>query len=397
MPQKITLRKKPIKEGEMLSLYLDYSPPAPHSKTGEIVRKEYLGLYVWAPQKIAQRKGRAEKEIFDSNPITNQERTAHNSEQLAIATAILTSRQNVLNKPEIFNSQEKQALEAEKKGQASFVEFFAKQCEFQILKGQYNYFAALQYYKRFTNGKQISFSEITTEHCENFKLYLLKTVKAEKLDHNTASQYFKFFRTAINAADLQDFLQKNPIKKVKSIKLEKREKEFLTIKELERLNKTECSLPDVKRACLFAALTGERASDVINLTWQRVVKLDENKYSLNIVVKKGKLPTLKPISSLAVKFLGERGKDSAKVFDVKYHQLSPTISAWVKAAGINKKITFHNFRHSFVSNLYLGGAGITEVSKLVGHSTPNQTLNTYSHLTPERMRDTVETLTLNLD
>lgn len=40
----------------------------------------------------------------------------------------------------------------------------------------------------------------------------------------------------------------------------------------------------------------------------------------------------------------------------------------------------HDLRHSFVSNAVLNGADIVTVSKYVGHSNIEQTLNTYSHL-----------------
>lgn len=40
----------------------------------------------------------------------------------------------------------------------------------------------------------------------------------------------------------------------------------------------------------------------------------------------------------------------------------------------------HDLRHSFVSNAILNGADIVTVSKYVGHSNIEQTLNTYSHL-----------------
>lgn len=64
-------------------------------------------------------------------------------------------------------------------------------------------------------------------------------------------------------------------------------------------------------------------------------------------------------------------------------------SAWCEAGGV-KKIRLHDFRHSCASVLISSGVSIVAVSKHLGHSNIEQTLNTYSHMMPsdaDRMRD----------
>ena len=51
-------------------------------------------------------------------------------------------------------------------------------------------------------------------------------------------------------------------------------------------------------------------------------------------------------------------------------------------AGI-KKIRIHDLRHSHASLLLSNGVPITVISKRLGHSTIQMTLNTYAHLIPE--------------
>lgn len=397
MAQKIILRKKLLGSGEKNSLYLDYSPPAPHSKTGELVRKEYLGLYTWAAVELKVRKGRQPKEVFDRNPIANGLKEKHNAEQQLIAERILSRRLNELNKPEVYGKLEQREIEKGKREQKSFVTFFEKQCDHQLLKGQRNYLSALLVYKQFNKGKDVSFSQLTPEHCEDFKSYLLVAASNRLLDHNTAAQYFKFFRIAINQAERLDFIDRNPNRKVSGIKLEKREKDFLTTEELELLARTDCKLPEVKRVCLFAAVCGQRRSDILGLTWSNVVEQKDGSLSIRFVVQKSGRPNVVPLNLSAVQLLGKRGESSERVFKATVQQISVYLPQWLRAAGINKKITFHNFRHSFISNLLLAGSPITNVSKLAGHSTVTQTLNTYSHLTAEKMRETVEQLNLNFD
>ncbi len=48
-------------------------------------------------------------------------------------------------------------------------------------------------------------------------------------------------------------------------------------------------------------------------------------------------------------------------------------------AGV-KEIRLHDFRHSCASLLINSGANISVVSKYLGHSDINETLNTYSHM-----------------
>lgn len=54
----------------------------------------------------------------------------------------------------------------------------------------------------------------------------------------------------------------------------------------------------------------------------------------------------------------------------------------------------HDLRHSFVSNAILNGLDIVSVSKYVGHSDIERTLNTYSHLLKESEKNMVEKLNL---
>src|SRR5262249_22685185 len=49
-----------------------------------------------------------------------------------------------------------------------------------------------------------------------------------------------------------------------------------------------------------------------------------------------------------------------------------------------KRLTHHQLRHSFASNLIASGADIGEVAKLMGHKKVSTTLNTYTHFVPRK-------------
>lgn len=65
--------------------------------------------------------------------------------------------------------------------------------------------------------------------------------------------------------------------------------------------------------------------------------------------------------------------------------------AYSKAAGI-KKIRIHDFRHSHASYLIHKGINIQEVSRRLGHTKIDITLNTYAHLYPKDTEKALEVL-----
>ena len=65
----------------------------------------------------------------------------------------------------------------------------------------------------------------------------------------------------------------------------------------------------------------------------------------------------------------------------------------IEKSGV-KKIRIHDLRHSHASLLIMNGGNIVAVSKRLGHSSVNMTLNTYSHLLADSENKLVEMLTI---
>ena len=83
-----------------------------------------------------------------------------------------------------------------------------------------------------------------------------------------------------------------------------------------------------------------------------------------------------PINNTAVKIIGERGKSTERVFEgLKYSDSNnDKLKRWILRAGINKKITLHNFRHTYATLLLNKGADIFTVSKMLGHKNIKTTM-----------------------
>jgi integrase len=196
-----------------------------------------------------------------------------------------------------------------------------------------------------------------------------------RLSQNSALSYFNKFRCAINEAYDARLLNENPLRHIKGIQQKESKREFLTQEELQLLAQTECDLAALKNAAIFSALTGLRWSDIENLTWGDIQKTASGHF-LHIVQKKTLDVIMHPISETAVKVLGERGKPSEKVFEgLKYSDSNnDKLKRWILKAGINKKITLHNFRHTYATLLLNKGADIFTVSKMLGHKNIKTTM-----------------------
>lgn len=63
---------------------------------------------------------------------------------------------------------------------------------------------------------------------------------------------------------------------------------------------------------------------------------------------------------------------------VGYRQIQNRVPSYAKKAGIKHKVSFHNFRHYFVTELFKKGWTYDKIAKLTGHSSVG-TLATYDH------------------
>lgn len=187
--------------------------------------------------------------------------------------------------------------------------------------------------------------------------------------------------------------RENPAEGIKSIKTIAPKREFLTFDELQSLAETPFHYEDLRRACLFAALTGLRYSDVENLTWNALQSSGDGKFFIRFWQKKTKENEVMPLSVDAFLLLGERAGDSEKIFkDVKYYQ-TKYISDWTAKAGITRKITFHCFRHTFANLQVTFGTDIYTVQKLLGHKNI-QTTQIYAKIIDEKRREAVDKIKL---
>ncbi|GAA4416775.1 site-specific integrase [Nibrella viscosa] len=373
----VSLREKPISDGRK-SLYLDFYPPILHPDTGKPTRREFLGLYVYAKPRLE---------------IERQ----HNKETRLLGENIRAQRQLEVQRGYYgFLSK----VEENKDFLAYFHELAKKQKAEGTFKGSRNNWMSVYCYLHLFSEGQLMAKDITEGFCRSFREYLtsapsLRTTKP-KLAHNSAVGYFTIFKTSLKRAVDDKILAADPSQKVKRLTRKETQREFLSLAEVQSLARTECDLPDLKRAALFSALTGLRYSDIAKLVWSEVYS-DETGHYLRFTQKKTEGVETMPLSDSAYKLLGQKGTDTEKVFPRLAYSAwqNQKLQTWAFMAGIHRPITFHAFRHTFATLQLQQGTDIYTISKLLGHR-DLATTQIYAKIVDQQKRDAVNRLKIDL-
>jgi integrase len=170
------------------------------------------------------------------------------------------------------------------------------------------------------------------------------------------------------------------------------------MEELQALYNTECSLPEIKKAAIFSALTGLRFSDIQQLTWANLQQSKATGHYIQFRQKKTKGIEVLPIPDQVLQLIGERGPGTDLVFqELEYSATNNAILRdWVQAAGITKYITFHCFRHTYATLQLSLGTDIYTVSQLLGHR-ELKTTQIYAKVVDKAKQEAANRIKLDFD
>ena len=247
----------------------------------------------------------------------------------------------------------------------------------------------------YISGRHMWLRDVTPDFCSGFWEYLHTC----GLKGSTPSGYFKKFRHFLSSDFVSKHLPHNPAAKIRAIVDNSVPKQILTADELRLMFATPCLNEEVKRCFLFSCNTGLRWSDITRLKRKNI---DIENHKLTIVQRKvarhSRAANLEiNLNKNALSLLLANNNIiglSAESYIFRlpsYNHSLRVIKKWVEAAGINKHITFHCARHTFITNLIISNVHLSTVASLAGHSSTRHT-ERYVHIADKQREDAVERL-----
>jgi Site-specific recombinase XerD len=261
---------------------------------------------------------------------------------------------------------------------------------------------------------------------------LLNAEKKKGLSNTTLEGIYGVINSSLNRAVRLQLINDNMCKFIEKPKRNKYVSNTLTVDEftllLSHLDSTNYG-NYVFKLCLIVTLElGLRRGEVAGLEWNNIdfenkkIKINNNLIYTNTSVDVGTPKTIESERSIRISddLLGlfklhkkkqnlnklEYGEnyiknkfnnreydfiftwESGKYIHPNYYTLK--FNRLVKSSGINKKIRFHDLRHSNATLLLQEGVDFKVIQERLGHSDINTTLNVYSHVTDEMQKSATD-------
>lgn len=287
-----------------------------------------------------------------------------------------------------------------------FIDDFLEYCEIEknrSPKTLENYRRYLVHFADFAKVKHPS--DITAEMVRQYRIALHRTTDARgaRLKMNTQMYYLIAVRSFLKFLHKRDIETLAP-EKIELGKVREREIDFLEPDEMNRL----LTAPEggdvsaVRDRAILETLfsTGLRVSELCAL----------NRTSINL--KTGEFGIVGKGGKLRIVFLSDRAKGALEAYiqertdiddalfvshgnsaekNISVTRLTPRsvqrmIKKYAAKAGIIKKVTPHQLRHFFATDLLQGGADIRSVQAMLGHSSITTT-QIYTHYTDSRLKE----------
>ena len=245
-------------------------------------------------------------------------------------------------------------------------------------------------------------TRVTAQIVENFMAHLFD----RGLEPRSQARVLSSLRGLFGYMMLTDQIEESPIDEIESPKIGRHLPDVLTVGEVDAVIESidPTTMLGVRNRAIIEMLysCGLRVSELVELRFEDI----DTEERLVRVVGKGDKQRFVPLGDMALQrleaymsyrlemeaadrqseqviFLNRRGRKLTRVM------IFTMIRQAVAAAGIDKAVSPHSFRHSFATHLLVGGADIRQVQVLLGHSDITTT-EIYTHLDYDHLRRTVE-------
>jgi integrase len=237
---------------------------------------------------------------------------------------------------------------------------------------------------------------ITLEHIENFKSEKL----ADDLTPKSVNNYLAILRKALNFA--MDSGVISFVLRFKMLPVTKNGFEFLHFDEVERFR----AVVDAEWAAMavVAYRTGLRLGELLSLKWADI-DLPAGRLFVRTNVwggiegtpKSGKGREVPLMDEAAAVLQGHRHLKGPYVFcqadgaPITHNMTRTVIPRACQRAGLAKRLTWHDLRHTFASHLVMRGVPLMVVKEYLGHADLTTTM-IYAHLEPKERHSWIRKL-----
>jgi len=374
---------------------------------GEIIHfalKQWVNPMIWDARRGASKgKGDAAKNI--NNGLDQVRLTLGNCyQQLLIKGKLIT--------PDAIKDAFFGTDSAEPNTLSRLIEYHNEQAKHELTWSTLKHYYVTQRYltkfmeKRFRKS-DVLLQEINYKFIADFETFLRahKPLDHQKpMNNNGVMKHLIRVRKMTNLGIKVDWIVDDPFKKYK-IRHQKVDKDFLTEKELESIEKKKFDIERlmiVKDVFIFCCYTGLAYVDVTNLTLDHIVTGIDGKDWIKISRQKTGIPVNMPILPVAKlimnKYLNHyRSNKLETIFPVFSNQkVNSYLKEIADLCGIKKNISFHIARHTFATTVTLSnGVPIETVSKMLGH-TKIATTQIYARVLEKKISEDMDFLRTRL-
>lgn len=297
----------------------------------------------------------------------------------------------------------------------SFLEYLEVEKGRSVLTTR-NYDRYLQEFSHFAKKNSVDIpGKIDLELVRKFRLYLNRKNDPTPLTKKTQNYYLIALRSFLKYLARRD-INTLAAEKIELAKTDEHQITFLLPEELEELiSQPDISTPQGRRDRAILDLlfsTGLRVSELCSLK-KTDINLDRSEFSIKGKGGKIRVVFLDQEAKVSLHRYLEHRSDKSEYLFISYGHTNddiqlkrgfdPTeaqkidspmtprsvqrmIHKYALQAGITKEITPHTMRHSFATDLLMGGADLRAVQALLGHSSITTT-QIYTHVTDQHLQD----------
>lgn len=255
------------------------------------------------------------------------------------------------------------------------------------------YSRSLRLFQKLIGNKALS--AITPKEADSYR-----TTRSGQVSPVSVNMELRTLKAAFGVAARWQLIAMNPFHKIAFLRIPEQQPTYVRREDFGRLLQ---AIGDqwFKNLVTFAALTGLRRGEIINLRWN---DLDFQRRLIHVqscetfTTKTGKRRAV-PMNETVYHLLGGQSGDRGElVFTYDGQPIRPDLLSRkfrfaVRKAGLNRNLHFHSLRHTFATWLVQGSVGIYEVQKLLGHSNISVT-QVYSHLAGSELHQAVNRIEL---